>query len=184
MSSEQEYSSETTNLEVDDNGTALNELSPLQKEVLEKVVKYAPEIQHFIEKGAANDVLMAKMIIDEEVKTGMLAFLRTCINLGITAADLIPVMGDAISLIADASKLTSFDVTPDVSKKLAWGSEILEFFSLGVLPTHAIETVIQAYYDIPKIRIGLTRMKEIWSAHKDVVESTEISEAALIFLDE
>lgn len=85
---------------------------------------------------------------DPDAKEGFKATGRLFLNLGISAADLIPVVGEAVGWTADALKFVpKLDLTPDVSKTVAIGSEALEFMGAGAVPTHAIETVFQAAAD-------------------------------------
>jgi hypothetical protein len=125
--------------------------------------------------------LLGKMVQDEKVRTALVALTRTLLNIGISVIDLIPGIGEVVSIGADLAKLTKFDLTPDVSKGIAWGSEILELFTGGVLPTHAIETTFQVIKDIPRIKVGLKKAKEIWSAHQAVVKSKKVQDAAAVF---
>jgi hypothetical protein len=86
---------------------------------------------------------------------------RTIINAIIVAADVVPIVGDAVSWTADVLKLSNkLDLTPDVSKLIAWGSEALEFGGF-VIPTHIIEAGIQFGHDYKRIQAGSKRKAEL-----------------------
>ncbi len=105
---------------------------------------------------------------------------RTPINAMLSAADIgifTLYLGDAASLTADALKTTRrtlrlmgvdpafLDLTPDVSQKWAWGTEIgLEPITLGKAPTHAIESGMQAWHDVKKVRAFLEMAGRTWKA--------------------
>jgi hypothetical protein len=127
------------------------------------------------------EFLFMSMLKDKKVQESLKAAVRTLANVGITLVDFIPAIGDAVSIGADLLKLTKFDITPDVSKKVAWGSEVLEIFSGGVLPTHAIEGGMQLRKDWPRFKEGAQRVREIWKAHKNAVNSPEVTQAAAVF---
>ena len=82
---------------------------------------------------------------DSKVHDAAKAIMRTAVNIGVSLADTVPVIGDFISWLADSTKVfKATDVlTPDVSRWVAWGSEALEPLTGGVLPSHAIETTLQ-----------------------------------------
>lgn len=127
---------------------------------------------------------LKEVITDEETKEAFFAFVRLLINVGISAVDLVPGIGELPSWVADgiktlkeASKIgkkgakkkdpestfwAKIDPTPDVPLWIALGSESLEIPSGSAFPSHAVETVIQAGHDIPKIAKGLKRIKEIY----------------------
>lgn len=132
-------------------------------------------------KNRNGEFLFMAMLKDEKVKESLKAAVRTLANVGITLVDFIPGIGDAVSIGADLLKLTKFDITPDVSKKWAWGSEVLEPLFGGVLPTHAIEGGLQLWKDMPRLKEGMVRAKEIWTAHKNAVNSPEVTQAAAVF---
>ena len=123
------------------------------------------------------------MLKDEEIKESLKAVGRALLNIGISIVDFFPVIGDFISLTADVAKWTKFDITPDVSKTIAVGSEGLELVSGGVLPTHAIETIIQISHDVPKIKKGLEKTKKIWAAHEKAVNSKQVKDAVAVFAE-
>ena len=98
---------------------------------------------------------------------------RTVLNIVIALFDLFPGVGETVSWAADLSKviarlskaakakaalspswhwLAKLDLTPDVSLTTALSSEALELISLGTLPTHAIETLLQIRHDIRRLR--------------------------------
>ena len=88
-----------------------------------------------------------------EAKEGIVAAGRLLVNVGISAVDLVPVVGEVVGWTADALKFVKpLDLTPDVSKSVAIGTEALEFAGMGAVPTHAIETVLQAHADLKEGR--------------------------------
>jgi hypothetical protein len=135
----------------------------------------------FTELGASNELLWKVMWADKDVRESLKATARALLNVGISIADFVPVIGDAISLLADAAKWTQFDLTPNVSKEIAVGSEGLELLSGGFLPTHAIETILQIRHDAPQIKKGLKRTKKIWTAHEKAIKSKRVADAAAVF---
>jgi hypothetical protein len=93
---------------------------------------------------------LKRMFQSAEVRDGAAALFRTLANTGISLADTIPAVGDAVSWAADAWKYVAFftgkkriDLTPAVSKTEAIATEGLEFISMGVMPSHWYETVQQ-----------------------------------------
>lgn len=132
-------------------------------------------------KNHNGEFLFMTMLKDEKVKESLKAAVRTLANVGITLVDFIPGIGDVVSLGADLLKWTKFDITPDVSKEIAVGSEALEPFFGGALPTHAIEGGLQLWKDVPRLKEGMQRAKEIWTAHKNAVNSPEVTQAAAVF---
>lgn len=143
----------------------------------------AEGMQELFENASENKMLFSEMLKDEKVKEAIAALVRTCLNLGISLVDFIPAIGDAVSWSADLAKMTKFDVTPDVSKAVAWGSEGLEALTAGVFPSHAIEGTFQFLKDYPRIKEGIERAKEIWQAHQEAVESPQVVEAAEVFAE-
>ena len=90
------------------------------------------------------------MFQSAEVRDGAAALFRTLANVGISLADTVPMVGEAVSWSADAWKYVAFftgkkriDLTPAVSKFEAVATEGLEFISMGVMPSHWYETVQQ-----------------------------------------
>ena len=126
---------------------------------------------------------------DPVTRKGGEALLRTAVNAGIVAADFYPGVGEVISWGADAAKVlgrtfnfTKLDLTPDVSSHVAVWTEILEFCTGGLAPTHVIESSIQLKADWPRMREGLLRARQIWvkeaiAAKKD----TKLQEAVAVF---
>ena len=124
--------------------------------------------------------LRAKMdhiLKDPICYSGTTAGLRTLINTVITLGDFIPLAGDAVSWSADALKVVRrvgqrfgidikfLDLPPDVGLFPAIGSEAFEVVSFGFFPSHIIETTMQLKHDLPKIKRGVTRAKEIWKGN-------------------
>ncbi|HYC83306.1 MAG TPA: hypothetical protein VEB60_02060 [Candidatus Paceibacterota bacterium] len=117
----------------------------------------------------------ARLAADKDIQEGLGALARTAANAGISLADLMPAgIGEIGSWGADALKWTNWilrglgliekniDLTPSVSKMTATGSEAFEFISLGLMPSHAIETLLQLKReDLPKIRKMIVRIKKI-----------------------
>jgi hypothetical protein len=158
--------------------------------------KTKPEVPDFVKNGLKelaghfgelfeskqeSQFLFGKMIQDKEVRVALSALARSLLNIGISIVDVVPGIGDVISVGADVAKLTEFDLTPDVGKGIAWGSEILEFFTGGAMPSHAIETTIQMVKDVPRIVKGLKKAEKIWNAHNQVDKSEKVQSAASIF---
>lgn len=142
----------------------------------------ADHFAELFESKQESKFLFGKMIQDKEVKAALVALTRSLLNIGISIVDVVPGVGDVVSVGADVAKLTEFDLTPDVGKGIAWGSEILEFFTGGAMPSHAIETTIQMFKDVPRIVKGLKKAEKIWNSHKDVVKSEQVQNAASMFL--
>jgi len=101
---------------------------------------------------------LERSLKDPEVQDFLRRFGRTVANVGITFSDAVPGLGEVFSGGADALKLLdpiarryfgiSTDIlSPDVSKKTAIGSELLEIPSGGLFPTHIFETVLQLRKD-------------------------------------
>lgn len=113
-----------------------------------------------------------EIIKDPKVRQAATAAMRTLANIGISFADAVPFAGEVPSWLADLGKFTdrwaqviglSTDLTPDVSKEVAVGSEILEAYSGTAFPSHAFETTLQIKADWPRIVEGFKRLKELWS---------------------
>jgi hypothetical protein len=121
---------------------------------------------------------------DETVREGLKAVFRTLMNSGIAAADTYPIVGDIISWGADAGKVfNTTDLTPDVPKSVAWGTELAEPFTGGVLPSHIIETVMQFSHDKPRIIAAWKRCEELLKQEDTdyTTNKTEIDKAADTF---
>lgn len=137
----------------------------------------------FQEKGGETKLVLQEIWQDEEARVALVAAGRLLINLGISLADFIPGFGDVFSWGADLLKWTRLDLSPDVSKKIAVGSELSEVLG-GAVPSHFIETFIQLGYDIPRMKKGLKRAQEIWTAHQKAINSPEVQDAAAVFASE
>jgi len=125
-----------------------------------------------------------KIVDDKQVQEAAKAAARTAINAGIVIADFVPAAGDAVSWTADVMKFSKYDLTPDVSKKIAIGSEVLEAFSAGMAPSHAIEGVLQLRKDLPRMREGFAKLKEIWTEEQDdYANNREDIDAAVTIFD-
>ncbi|OHA15442.1 MAG: hypothetical protein A3H57_02765 [Candidatus Taylorbacteria bacterium RIFCSPLOWO2_02_FULL_43_11] len=138
-----------------------------------------------------------KILKDPEVKKGLAALGRTLANTGVTIADLVPGMGEAVSWSADALKvigpalkkfgLPNLDITPSVSKKIAFGTEILELQTLGMATTHAVEAFLQfKRQDARLILDALKKIKETLAEEKMRYEEnkSEIDQAIKVFSDD
>jgi hypothetical protein len=145
------------------------------------IKELAGHFGELFESKQESKFLFGKMIQDKEVRVAITALTRALLNIGISAIDVIPGIGEVVSGAADVAKLTEFDLTPDVGKGIAWGSEIFEIITGGAMPTHVFETTIQIIKDMPKIVKGLKKAEKIWIAHKDVVESKKVQNAAAVF---
>ena len=90
---------------------------------------------------------------------------RTLVNGAISVLDAVPGLGELPSWAADGLKFAHIfskqigvplDLTPDVSKTVAVGTEVMEFTSAGFMPTHLVETSLQLRAD----RKHLQRLKK------------------------
>jgi hypothetical protein len=117
---------------------------------------------------AMNQIDRYRQIVkDEKVREAAKAAARTAINIGITIADFVPAVGDAASWAADALKFSKYDLTPNVSKTIAIGSEAIEAMTGGVAPSHAVEGLLQLRHDVPKMREGFAQLKGLWSSEQE-----------------
>lgn len=122
--------------------------------------------------GQAIDVgqRIHRILVDPTVREGWEALLRTLANLGITIADFAPGgLGEVGSLTADTMKgvarvtgLKKLDLTKDVSVAIAVGSELAEIPTAGAAPSHAVESLMQFRYDLPRMREGGKAAIELW----------------------
>ncbi|MDD3999086.1 MAG: hypothetical protein PHR98_03255 [Candidatus Shapirobacteria bacterium] len=116
---------------------------------------------------------METMSNDPKVKEGVVAFVRTILNVGISIADAAPggvgEILDAVALIGkkireknkDKSQTGGFDLTPDVP---AWVNVLAnagEIPTGGVFPSYAIPTVFQLSRDIPRMVEGFNQARSI-----------------------
>ncbi len=157
-----------------------------------------------IERMRAAYGRLKDLLRDPALREGAEASARTVINTLIAVADTVPGAGSIASWGADAAKmwarfeyhkerarvaaeggdvskvkLSRVDLTPDVSLKLAVGTEVFELVSADFLPTHAIEAVAQLRHDLPRMKKALARFREI--AAREAVVASEVNEAAKIF---
>lgn len=120
-----------------------------------------------------------------EIKEGSEAAFRAAINVAISCADVVPGAGEVASWGADALKVIEevrhrhkqaealqrgenptnvkrekYNLTPDVHILVTTLTEALEFITFFTAPTHAIETVGQLYYDIPRMYRGIKKARE------------------------
>lgn len=147
---------------------------------------------------------LERLLEDPVLREGTEASLRTAINAMIAVADTIPGAGSLASWGADAAKiwartqyfrerqrvaaeggdpskvrLSKVDLTPDVSIRLAVGTELLEFAGADFFPTHAIEAVAQLRHDLPRIRKALARFRELTA--REAAVPAEVKDAAATF---
>jgi len=133
---------------------------------------------------------------DPALKEGGEAAFRTFANTLVSVADLFPGVGDAVSWGADIAKvyarikykkdrvaaiatgkdpekvqMSKLDLTPDVSVEVAVLTELLEVFSIGFLPTHAIEGGMQLYKDWPKLKAAAQRLREMMQKKAEIIDA-------------
>ncbi|MEK9156721.1 MAG: hypothetical protein AAB448_01125 [Patescibacteria group bacterium] len=129
-----------------------------------------------------------KLLNHPEIQEGSEAAFRAAVNVAISCADLVPVAGAVASWGADALKIIDevryrkaqkealergenplnvkhkrYNLTPDVHVLVATLTEGLEVFTLlGIpMPTHAIETANQLWYDVPRLYKGIQKTREV-----------------------
>ena len=125
------------------------------------------------------------IVEDPEVRKGMVALLRTGINLGISGADTLPLgVGEMASWTADACKyiaqkfnINVLDTSPDVSLSVAVGTEALEFASGGLVPSHVVETTMQLKADWPRLKGAYDKARRIWKGRERELANPEVQEA-------
>lgn len=116
-------------------------------------------------EGVAPQNRWQRLRAHEDVRAGFKATLRLAANLAISTVDAFPIIGNIFSLGADATKLfkqTDF-LTPDVKRRWAWWTEALEGLELfGIpMPTHLVETFMQAKADRHRFRAGFHAARTI-----------------------
>ena len=119
---------------------------------------------------------MQSLYSDPEIKVAAAAGLRTILNLGISFIDNIPggpgEIPDVLVSISktlkkrsgeksDPTKFDIFDLTPEVGAGIPWLSQILEIPTEGGAPSYLIPTVLQLRKDIPRMKRGFERAREI-----------------------
>lgn len=119
---------------------------------------------------------MQSLYSDPDVKEAAIAGIRTILNFGITIVDAIPngpgEIPDVLASISktlkrhsgqksDSSKFDIFDLTPDVGAGIPWISQLLEIPTEGGAPSYLIPTVLQLRKDIPRMKRGFEKAKEI-----------------------
>lgn len=111
---------------------------------------------------------LVRVAQDPECRKGLEALLRTITNGSISIADMVPGAGDSASWVADGCKfiarrtgITILDLTPDVAEWKAYGSELGEFVTFGIFPSHIVESALQLKADIPRIKAAHARAKKI-----------------------
>lgn len=120
-------------------------------------------------EGVAPPNRWQRLCAHEDVRAGAKATLRLLANLAVSAVDAFPVIGNFLTLGADASKVfkqTDF-LTPDVKRRWAWWSEaleVVEFIPLPLpipMPSHLVETSMQAWADRHRFRAGFRAARAI-----------------------
>lgn len=121
-----------------------------------------------------------------EVQEGSEAAFRAAINFTISYVDGMPVAGEPLSWGADALKIIEevryrtrqkeaiergedptkvkrekYNLTPDVNIHVAIPTEILELLTFFAFPTHAIETLGQLWFDVPRMYKGIKKAREV-----------------------
>ncbi len=142
--------------------------------------------------------MLQEMKEDPIVKEGVEPALRTAINTAIAVVDLFPGIGEVTSWGADAAKiwaqyeykknrreaeekgedpdevkLSPIDLTPDVSTSVAVLTELIEPFTAGFFPSHAIEGGLQLRVDWPKLKAAAKRLREIYNENSSVSEDEQ-----------
>ena len=122
-------------------------------------------------EGIAHPNRLSRLMASHEIKAASAATFRLLGNLAISAIDAIPVIGNVFEWAVDASKtFKSTDIfTPNVKRRWAWGTELLEGVELfGIpMPSHLVETSMQFWHDrksfIPGFRaaFAILRNKDI-----------------------
>ncbi|MFC1617862.1 hypothetical protein ACFL2B_01125 [Patescibacteria group bacterium] len=144
----------------------------------------------------ANETFLTRtklLMKDKDMQEALVATFRAFANIGISIADAAPAVGAPFSGGADLAKIFAritglpLDLTPDVSIKLAVGSEVAEIPAAGAAPTHAIETLKQMFHDRHKLAGGYKAMRHYYKRLSENPETAEIdaeiNEAAEVFLD-
>jgi hypothetical protein len=141
---------------------------------------------------------MQSLYSDPDVKEAAIAGIRTILNFGITIVDAIPngpgEIPDVLASISktlkrhsgqksDSSKFDIFDLTPDVPTSIPWLSQILEIPTLGAAPSYLIPTALQLGKDIPRMKKGFERAKEILAdENTDYIDNQDdINKAIKVF---
>lgn len=105
----------------------------------------------------------SEVMQQEAARQGLGAVARLVANGVITIVDCVPLgIGEMPGWAADVAKVVSrvspalrnLDLSPDVSMKLAVGSEAIEPFTAGAAPSHFLETLLQLKADIQKGRMS------------------------------
>lgn len=121
-----------------------------------------------------------------EIKEGSEAAFRSALNVAISCADVVPGAGEFASWGADALKVVEevrhrhkqaealqqgedptkvkrekYNLTPDVHIFVTTLTEALEFITFFTAPTHAIETMGQLWFDIPRMYKGIKKTREV-----------------------
>lgn len=147
-----------------------------------------------------------ELLRDPEIRQGGDAALRSVVNVAISCIDIVPGAGELASWGADVAAIVEeiryrkrrgeaedrgedpnkvthekYNLTPDVSVWIKTLTEILEFVPAplpSMLPTHAIETAGQLYYDIPRMITALKKARvalvDIQAQHRVATQAAEV----------
>ena len=106
--------------------------------------------------------LRHKLERDPEAREGLEALKRSSKNAFIIMADVLPAVGSVVHWSADILKLSRRrDMTPDVSKLTAWGTNIIDVLTLDTIPSYWIQAVLQFRKDLPRLKKLLGLIREI-----------------------
>lgn len=141
------------------------------------------------------------MLADPACREATVAFFRTCVNVGISLVDLLPVIGDSVAVGADAMKLAKrlaqfrktkrgrlllvavdqllIDLSPDVGMGVAVAGHVPNLLTGGLFPSHAVDTVAQLRYDGPRMLAGARRLREILQG----ATPRQVASATAVFRD-
>lgn len=128
---------------------------------------------------------------DPEVRAGSEAVFRAVMNIAISCVDILPGAGELASWGADLLKVIEeiryrqrkqevesaggdvslvkrekYNLTPDVHVSIATVTEVLELISAFTAPTHAIETTIQLWHDIPRMLHAFRKARALLAEEK------------------
>ena len=160
-------------------GKPENKISPAEilGEFESLSIKEQEEILELAVQGVNLKLIYKRMEEDPQGQEAVNALRRLGANTVISILDFIPGVGLLASGSADALKIKWLrkilnlglkhlkvqveDLTPDVSKKIAYLTELLEIPFFGTAPTHFVETTIQTARDIPRFKRGLKAYKRL-----------------------
>lgn len=168
---------------------------------------FREQMHHSLREAKRMIDIANALFVHEDTQKGAEATLRAVINTGISLADTIPVFGEIASWGADIAKIVEdfrykrrrkeakkrgedpdlvvrekFNLTPDVPTWVAVGTEVLEFFTGGFFPSHAIETTWQLAYDAKDIYRALRAARRVLNEAEE--QHREAEQAANVFLSD